>query len=115
MANDRTGFYGNVGDPDSSLKKTGSGATGTANSGMIRRLCVCGRTGTKRVPDAHPSPKGWPEHCVWSFFTNKTLLERAGLRTGAPRMGAFISGVWVSGTPCIPAFLRPHARAMTAR
>jgi hypothetical protein len=42
------GFLGNLGDPDSSLKKTGSGATGTANSGMIRRLCVCGRTGTKR-------------------------------------------------------------------
>ena len=42
------GFYGNLGDPDSPLKKTGSGATGTANSGMIRRPCVCGRTGTKR-------------------------------------------------------------------
>ena len=37
-----------MGDPGSSLKKTGSGATGTANSGMIRRLRVCGRTGTKR-------------------------------------------------------------------
>jgi hypothetical protein len=36
-----------VGGPDSSLKKTGPGATGTANSGMIRRPCVCGRTGTK--------------------------------------------------------------------
>ena len=42
------GFYGNLGDPDSPLKKTGSGATGTANSGMIRRPCVSGRTGTKR-------------------------------------------------------------------
>jgi hypothetical protein len=42
------GFHGNLGDPDSSLKKTGPGATGTANSGMIRRPCVCGRTGTKR-------------------------------------------------------------------
>jgi hypothetical protein len=41
------GFYGNLGGPDSSVKKTGPGATGTANSGMIRRLCVCGRTGTK--------------------------------------------------------------------
>ena len=51
------------------------------------------------VPDAHPSPKGWPELCVWNFFTNKTLLERAGLRTGAPSTGAFLSGVCVSGTP----------------
>ena len=42
------GFHGNLGDPDSSLKKTGPGATGTANSRMIRRPCVCGRTGTKR-------------------------------------------------------------------
>jgi hypothetical protein len=42
------GFLGNLGDPDSSVKKTGSGATGTANSRMIRRLCVCGRTGTNR-------------------------------------------------------------------
>jgi hypothetical protein len=41
------GFHGNLGDPDSSSKKTGSGATGTANSRMIRRPCVCGRTGTK--------------------------------------------------------------------
>jgi hypothetical protein len=41
------GFPGNVGDPASSLKMTGSGATGTANSGMIRRPRVCGRTGTK--------------------------------------------------------------------
>jgi hypothetical protein len=41
------GFSGNLGDPDSSLKKTGPGATGTANSGTIRRPCVCGRTGTK--------------------------------------------------------------------
>src|SRR5450755_118819 len=42
------GFSGNLGDPDSSLKKAGPGATGTANSGMIRRPRVCGRTGTKR-------------------------------------------------------------------
>ena len=42
------GFPGNLGDPGSSLKKTGSGATGTANSRMIRRPRVCGRTGTKR-------------------------------------------------------------------
>jgi hypothetical protein len=48
MANDHKGFPGTLGDPDSSLKNTGSGATGTTNSGMIRRLCVCGRTGTKR-------------------------------------------------------------------
>ena len=27
-----------------------------------------------------------------------TLLERAGLRTGAPSMGAFLFGAWVSGT-----------------
>jgi hypothetical protein len=40
------GFPGNLGDPDSPLKTAGSGATGTPNSGMIRRLCVCGRTGT---------------------------------------------------------------------
>ncbi len=38
----------NLGGPDSSSKKTGSGATGTANSRMIRRPCVWGRTGTKR-------------------------------------------------------------------
>src|SRR5271166_228166 len=37
-----------MGDPDSSMKSTGSGATGTVNSGMIRRPDVCGRTGTKR-------------------------------------------------------------------
>ena len=37
-----------MGEPDSSSKKTGSGATGTANSRMIRRPCVWGRTGTKR-------------------------------------------------------------------
>ena len=36
------------GRPDSSLKQTGPGATGTANSRMIRRPRVCGRTGTKR-------------------------------------------------------------------
>ena len=42
------GFPGNLGDPGSSLKKTGPGATGTANSGTIRRPCVRGRTGTKR-------------------------------------------------------------------
>jgi hypothetical protein len=41
------GFPGNVGDPASSLKMTGSGATGTANSRTIRRPRVCGRTGTK--------------------------------------------------------------------
>src|SRR5271163_4245323 len=40
------GFPGNLGDPGSSSKATGSGATGTTNSGMIRRLCDCGRTGT---------------------------------------------------------------------
>jgi hypothetical protein len=45
-----------VGDPDSSSKKTGSGATGTANSGMIRRPRVCGRTGTKsRRSEVSPS------------------------------------------------------------
>jgi hypothetical protein len=48
MANDRTGFTGTWEILDSSLKKTGSGATGTANSGMIRRPRVCGQTGTKR-------------------------------------------------------------------
>ena len=37
-----------MGEPGRSLKKTGPGATGTANSGMIRRPRVCGRTGTKR-------------------------------------------------------------------
>ena len=42
--------------------------------------------------------RGWPELCVWNFFTKKTLLERAGLRTGAPSMVAFLTGVWVSGT-----------------
>jgi hypothetical protein len=41
------GFPGNLGDPDSPLKNTGPGATGTANSRMIRRPRVCGRTGTK--------------------------------------------------------------------
>jgi hypothetical protein len=36
MANDRTGFTGTWEILDSSLKKTGPGATGTANSRMIR-------------------------------------------------------------------------------
>ncbi len=35
---------------------------------------------------------------MWNLFTTKTLLERAGLRTGAPGMAAFLSGAWVSGT-----------------
>ena len=48
MANDRTGFTGTWEILAVSLKKTGPGATGTANSGMIRRPRVCGRTGTKR-------------------------------------------------------------------
>jgi hypothetical protein len=48
MANDRTGFTGTWEILDSSLKKTGPGATGTANSGMIRWPRVCGQTGTKR-------------------------------------------------------------------
>jgi len=38
------------------LKKAGPGVTGTANSGMIRRLGVCGRTGTKpRRSEVSPS------------------------------------------------------------
>ena len=41
--------------------------------------------------------RGRPEHCIWNRFTIKTLLERAGLRTGAPSTGAFLSGTWVSG------------------
>ena len=48
MANHRTGFTGTWEILDSSLKKTGPGATGIANSRMIRRPRVCGRTGTKR-------------------------------------------------------------------
>ncbi len=51
----------------------------------------------------HPSRpchrRRWPEHCVWNVFSIKTLLECAVLRTGAPSMGAFVSGAWVSGTP----------------
>jgi hypothetical protein len=42
--------------------------------------------------------RGWPAHCVWKLFTIKTLLERAGLRTSVPSMGAFLFGAWVSGT-----------------
>ena len=36
--------------------------------------------------------RGWLAHCVWKLFTIKTLLERAGLRTGVPSMGAFLFG-----------------------
>ncbi len=35
---------------------------------------------------------------MWNLFTIKTLLKGAGLRTGAPGVAAFLSGVWVSGT-----------------
>jgi hypothetical protein len=40
--------------------------------------------------------RGWAEHCVWNPFTIKTLLERAGLRMGAPSAGPCLSGAWVS-------------------
>ena len=56
---------------------------------------ACGES--YRTPISHRT--GWPEHCVWKLCTLKTLLERAGLRTGAPSMGAFFFGAWVSGTP----------------
>ncbi len=35
---------------------------------------------------------------MWNLFTIKTLLDRAGLRTGGPSMGALLCGAWVSGT-----------------
>ena len=43
--------------------------------------------------------RGWPEHRIRNLFSNKTLLERAGLRTGTPSMDAFLFGAWMSGTP----------------
>ena len=50
------------------------------------------------IADTHEPPKGMAANCVWKLFTIKTLLERAGLRTGVPSMGAFLFGAWVSGT-----------------
>jgi len=52
------GFPGNLGDPGSSSKRitTGSGVTGAANSGMIRRLCVWSRGGRNgRRSEVSPS------------------------------------------------------------
>ena len=35
-------------------------------------------------------------HCIWNLFAIKTLLGRAGQRTGAPSMGALLSSARVS-------------------
>ncbi len=50
---------------------------------------------------------------MWNLFTIKTLLDRAGLRTGAPGMAAFLSGVRVSGT--ITRYLLKFTRGTMAR
>jgi hypothetical protein len=55
--------------------------------------------GLAGLPDTHLLAKGWPEHYVWNPFAVKTLLERAGLRMGAPSSGPCLSGSWVFGSP----------------
>ncbi len=47
------------------------------------------------LPDTHQLAKGWPENYVWNPFAIKTLLERAGLRMGAPSAGPCLSEAWV--------------------
>ena len=53
--------------------------------------------GCQGLPDTHQLAKGWPEHYVWNPFAIKILLERAGLRMGAPSAGPCLSEAWVSG------------------
>ena len=99
------GFYGNLGDPDSPLKKTGSGATGTANSGMIRRPCVCGRTGTKRRRSKVSPSEGNEarrEDCQEVAVPHSSV--EAGERPSGPRgaKGVPRCGRGVGTTPKIP-------------
>jgi len=95
------------------LKKTGSGATGTANSGMIRRRCVCGRTGTKcRRSKVSPSEgnEARREGCQEVAVPHSSV--EAGERPSGPRgaKGVPRCGRGVGTTPRTPCLISVSPR-----
>ena len=84
------------GKPETHRSSRPDGNMATARPARLGRAFIRAVVWACQTPISHR--RGWPEHCVWNLFTNKTLLERAGLRTGTPSMGAFLAGTWVSGT-----------------
>ena len=97
------GFPGNLGDPDSSSKATGSGATGTANSGMIRRPGVWGRSGTNRRR-SEVSPSEGNE--VRRNDCQEVASPIVPLETGAPSRGT----LWRKGGAISRAVGGQHVR-----